>query len=150
MLPSEGSLLADELAAHVSARLGARVIAGDAGAVDQARRMVALAFALDPRNRRVVVVDHQLARGLPPRQRDPAYATDVFVQLLVERARRLEKATAGEAGPSGGAGMNIALSGLFLALAVELDPRNEDAVYAWEIHRLDHGEPDWRLVTGGK
>jgi len=28
-------------------------------------------------------------------------------------------------------------------LAAERDPRNEDAVYASELQRLDHGKVDW-------
>jgi hypothetical protein len=36
---------------------------------------------------------------------------------------------------------------MFVQLAANMDPRNEDAVYASEVHRLDHGEFDWSAIT---
>jgi hypothetical protein len=32
-------------------------------------------------------------------------------------------------------------------LSATIDPRNEDAVFAFEIQRIDSGDVDWRLVT---
>jgi hypothetical protein len=31
-----------------------------------------------------------------------------------------------------------------------MDPKNEDAVYASEVQRLDHGELDWGVLTNAK
>jgi hypothetical protein len=42
---------------------------------------------------------------------------------------------------------NKRLARYFIQLAAEIDPTNEDAVYASEVQRLDHGALDWGLLT---
>jgi hypothetical protein len=42
---------------------------------------------------------------------------------------------------------NQRLARFFIQLAAELDPKNEDAVYASEVQRLDHGAVDWASIT---
>ena len=33
---------------------------------------------------------------------------------------------------------------------MEADPENEDAVYEYELYRIDHGNVDWNLITDGR
>ena len=70
---------------------------------------------------------------LEERQRGQAFA-----RLLFTRGQLLEKQGGDE---------NGRLARLFIQLAATIDPRNEDAVYASEVHRLDHGPVDWAAVT---
>jgi hypothetical protein len=61
-----------------------------------------------------------------------------LARLLLTRGQLLEK-QAGEE--------NKILARYFIQLAAEIDPKNEDAVYASEVQRLDHGALDWKLIT---
>jgi hypothetical protein len=42
---------------------------------------------------------------------------------------------------------NQKLARYFIQLASDLDPKNEDAVYASELQRLDKGPVDWNAIT---
>jgi hypothetical protein len=46
-------------------------------------------------------------------------------------------------------GENRNLARYLIQLAAEIDPRNEDAVYASELIRLDTGMVDWTPLTDG-
>ncbi|MEY3897325.1 MAG: hypothetical protein RLZZ214_2846, partial [Verrucomicrobiota bacterium] len=46
-----------------------------------------------------------------------------------------------------GGAENKRLARYFIQLAAEMDPKNEDAVYASEVQRLDHGALDWSPLT---
>ena len=139
MLDSERDEYATHLATHAAnVVVDARA---SADAVRSARHMIALAFHLSPRNKRAVVVNFQLAKGMLPEKSDGALGAQAFARLLLTRADLLEK--------QGGA-ENSAFARMFVALAAEIDPRNEDAVYASELHRLDHGPVDWDALAGDK
>jgi hypothetical protein len=45
---------------------------------------------------------------------------------------------------------NGLLARVFTELAAEMDPKNDDAVYASELQRLDHGSVDWAALTDVK
>jgi hypothetical protein len=109
--------------------------------LSDARRMIALALQLSPKNRRAVVVNFQLGKGILPEMTNAEYSPQVFARLLLTRGKLLET--------QGGAD-NLVLARYFIGLAAELDPRNEDAVYASEVQRLDRGEVDWSAITDAK
>lgn len=104
-----------------------------------ARRMLALALQLSPRNKRAVVANFQLSKGVLPEATESNYSPQVFARLLLTRGQLLEKQMGDE---------NKRLAAMFINLAAGLDPKNEDAVYASEVHRLDQGPVDWADVTG--
>ncbi len=103
------------------------------------RRMLALALQLSPRNKRAVVANYQLSKNLIPEATESNYSPQVFARLLLIRGQLLEKQMEDE---------NKRLAAMFINLAASLDPKNEDAVYASEVHRLDQGPVDWAAITG--
>jgi len=103
-----------------------------------ARRMIGLALQLSPRNKKAVVVNFQLAKGILPTVAEGNYSSQVFARLILTRGQLLDKQ---------GGDDNKKLAKLFIQLAAELDPKNEDAVYLSEVQRLDHGSADWKSIT---
>lgn len=105
------------------------------------RKILALALQLSPRNKRAVVANYQLSHGILPEISESNYSPQVFARLILTRGQLLEK--------QGGA-QNQKLARFFIQLAAEMDPKNEDAVYASELERLDHGNLDWSEITDPK
>lgn len=136
MLDSEREEYATNLAQHAANR----VAAGKASpaSLAEARRMLGLALHLSPRNKKALVTGFQLANGVLPEAVEGGYSPQAFARLLYSRGQLLEKQ---------GGDQNGKLARMFIQLAATLDPRNEDAVYASEVHRLDHGEIDWSAMT---
>lgn len=139
MLDAERDDYADNLAGVAVAQLLEQKAA--AKSVALARRMVALALHLSPRNRKALVVNIQLSRGAMRRAPETDYRPQTMARLLMKRAEMLKKQE-GEA--------NVELAGYMLDVALGLDPENEDAIYLSELHRLDHGDLDWSALTGDK
>jgi hypothetical protein len=135
MLDSERDEYATNLAQCAANRVEAQKAAP--AALAEARRMLALAQHLSPRNKKVLVSGFQLSKGVIPEVTQEGYSPQAFARLLHMRGQMLEK--------QGGA-ENEKLARMFIQLAATMDPRNEDAVYASEVHRLDHGEIDWPSV----
>lgn len=136
MLDSEREEYANHLAS-----LGANLILrgkGSADAIILGRRMLGLALQLSPRNKTALVTCFQLSRGVLPESADPALSAAAFARLLQARGKLLGESSRDEDRFAGR---------FFIALAADLDPKNQDAVYASEILRLDLGELDWRMVT---
>lgn len=133
----------DEYATNLAVYAANRVAMGKASpaALEDARRVISLALHLSPRNRKAVVVNFQLSKGLIPENARGDYAPQTLARLLLTRGQLLEK--------QGGDDNSIAAR-TFVQLAAEMDPKNEDAVYASEIHRLDHGKLDWTMFTDPK
>ncbi len=107
-------------------------------AVMAARRMIGLALQLSPRNKRAVVANFQLAKGVLPARVDGSYTLQTFARLLLTRGQVLEKQEGDE---------NKKIARYFTGLAAELDPKNEDAVYTSEVQRLDQGPLNWGIIT---
>ncbi|MEM9081773.1 MAG: hypothetical protein AAGC74_13900 [Verrucomicrobiota bacterium] len=106
--------------------------------LERARKLMALALHLSPRNREGLVANYQLKRGLLPEKKEADYSEAVFAKLLMTRAKLLKESE----------GENDRLLGrCFVELAAELDPRNEDAIYLSETQRLDEGPVDWSQLT---
>lgn len=110
----------------------------DKAAMERAQRLLALALNLSPRNRRAVVVNYQLGQGTLPAEVKGDYSAPSLARLLLTRGQLLAKTERQE---------NRLLARMFFQLAAELDPKNEDAVYASEVDRLDHGNLDWGFLT---
>ena len=133
----------DEYATHLAHLVAQRVAAAKASpaSLAEARRMLGLALHLSPRNRRAVVVHFQLTRGILPEPQPAALSAQGLARLLLARGQLLRKMD----GPE-----DQAVARWFIQLAAECDPKNEDAIYASEVLRLDEGEPDWKPVTDGQ
>lgn len=110
----------------------------DEKGIAEARRLIALALHLSPRNRTAVVSNHQLGKGLLPEKKEADYSRLVFARLLLTRGRLL-KEQKGEADQFVGR--------CFIELAAQLNPRNEEAVYDFEIQKFDNKEVDWSVFT---
>ncbi len=136
MLDAERDEYATNLAAYA-----ANTIATDGASmasVKQGRRILALALHLSPRNKQAVVTQFQLGKGIVPEKADGDYSPQVLARLLLTRGQLLLQQQEGE---------NRMLARYLIQLAAEIDPRNEDAVYASEMIRLDTGAPDWAPLT---
>ena len=108
------------------------------GSLEIARRLLSLALNLSPRNRRAIIINFQLTKGLLPEVAKGDYSPQVLTRLLLARGQLLAKQEDAE---------DLLLARMFIQLAAELDPKNEDAVYASEVDRLDHGSIDWTFLT---
>lgn len=139
MLDREREEYANNLAGYASNR----VAAAKASVVSlaEARRMVALALHLSARNRKALVLSFQLSRGVLPEPVPGDYQPDVLAGLLFTRGQLLKQQGGGE---------NGLLARIFTELAAEMDPKNDDAVYASELQRLDQGAVDWPALTDVK
>jgi len=136
MLDSERDEYATNLAAYAAnaiAKEGASL-----ASVKQARRILALSLHLSPRNKQAVVTQFQLSKGIVPEKTEGNYSPQVLARLLLTRGQLLLQQEEGE---------NRTLARYLIQLAAEIDPRNEDAVYASEMIRLDGGPPDWTPLT---
>lgn len=103
-----------------------------------ARRMIALALHLSPRNKRAVVANFQLTKGIVPEAIAADLLPQSFSRLLFTRGQMLEK-QGGEA--------NLLLARYLYELATGLDPKNEDAIYLSELRRLELGDVKWAELT---
>jgi hypothetical protein len=139
MLEREREEYATNLANHAAARVMAH--AASAASLTEARRLLALSLHLSPRNKKALVVNYQLTRGLMPKVEAGEYSPEVLARLLLTRAQLLGK----QGGPQ-----NQLLARCFVELAAEFDPSNEDAIYEQELQRIDHGAVDWSVVTDTK
>jgi hypothetical protein len=139
MLDRERGEFASNLAAHAANQV-AEARASKAS-LDAARRLIGLARHLSPRNREALVINHQLKKGIIPEKTEGVYSPGVFARLLLTRAQLLDR---------DGGFQDKLLARAFIELATEMDSRNEDAVYAFELQRLDHGDFDWSVVTDYK
>jgi hypothetical protein len=108
---------------------------------EQARKLIGLALQLDKRNRTALVANHQFNRGVEPKKTKTDYKKEALSKLFIAKSKALSKL---------GGDDNVYLSGLLLAAAVEMDPKNEDAVYELELYKLDVGGVDWEPITDGK
>ena len=139
MLERERDEYADSLATHAANRVA--TAKADKSSLTEARRLVALALHLAPRNRKALVLSFQLARGVLPEPQAGNYQPEVLASLLATRAEVLKQQ---------GGEQNSYLARIFTELAAEMNPTNDDAVYASELQRIDHGPIDWSRLTDAK
>lgn len=129
----------EEYATNLATCANNRVASAKASAPSlvEAKRLLAVSLHLSPRNRKALVTIFQLGKGLLPEPTEGDYSPQVFARLLLARGQSLEKQTSPE---------NQSLGRVFIELAAQIDPKNEDAVYASEVNRLDHGAVDWNAL----
>jgi len=138
MLDSERDEYATNLAIYASNMITTNK--ASAQSLADARRVMGLALHLSPRNKRAIVTSFQLTKGILPEVVQTNYSPLVLARLLLTRGQLLEKQGGDE---------NKKLARFFIHLAASMDPKNDDAVYASEVQRLDHGDVDWSAVTHG-
>ncbi len=133
----------EEYALNLANYAANQVIANKASpaAMEQTRRLLALSLHLSPRNRKAVVMNFQLAKGILPQKVEGDYSSEVLARLLLTRGQLLIKQAAEE---------DQLLGRCFIEIAAEMDARNEDAVYAAEMLRLDAKKVDWKKITDVK
>lgn len=138
MLDSERDEYATNLAIYASNMITASK--ASAQSLADARRVMGLSLHLSPRNKRAIVTSYQLSKGLLPEAIQTNYSPQVLARLLLTRGQVLGKQGGDE---------NKKLARYFIHLSAVMDPKNDDAVYASEVQRLDHGDMDWTAVTQG-
>lgn len=133
----------EEYAINIANYVGNQVAdaQGSPESLQQARRLLALSLHLSPRNRRAVVMNYQLERGILPQKVEGDYSFEVLARLMLTRGQLLLKQTVEE---------DVLLGRCFVEVAAEMDPRNEDAVYASELLRLDNKKISWQMLTDVK
>jgi len=139
MVGNERDEYATNLASYAVKILRAKK--GDQDTLDLTRQIIGLALHLSPRNKKSLVANAQLARGIMPELIACDYDPEVFARLLLTRGQLLEK----RQGAS-----NLLVARYLIALAATIDPRNEDAVYEAEVRRIDHGEISWVKLTDAR
>ncbi len=132
----------DEYATNLASYAGNLILDEEVspGSLMMARRTIALALHLAPRNKRALVLNFQLAKGVLPKRMDSQYSAESLAHLLLTRAEVLFQQK-GEA--------NELLSKYFIEMAATLDPRNEDAVYAFQLQEINYGSVPWKKLTDG-
>ena len=130
----------DEYASNLAIFAGNSVAENkaSAGSLAFARRALGLALHLSSRNRRAVVLKHQLSRGIIPQKVETEYSPKTLAGLFVTRAETLFEQK-GET--------NQLLARALIDMAATIDPMNEDAVYAYELQKIDHGDLAWDQFT---
>ena len=66
------------------------------------------------------------------------YSRDTLAQLFIGRAEVLYQQKGDE---------DKLLARVLIDLAASIDPANEDAIYAFELQKIDHGEVPWKDFT---
>jgi len=138
MMQLERGQLATHVSGYVCNQLGEAIVAGDAPAIALGEKLIALALHLDVRNRRAVTARYQLGRGVAPNRMEQDFESAVFSELLLKRSEALL---------GSGKVEDHKLARYLVAVAVELNPRNDDAVYRQEMLARSHGEVPWGRLT---
>ena len=145
LLAPECGRIATWLARHAAATLTDRVLAGDAAAIEEGRRLLALALHLEPGNAAAVQTGLRWTDGKRPELPPPAENLRVFSDFLVSAAART---------PTGSGTAVLerhALLGRFLvAIAADADPDNSGAVAAAERQARRGKGPPWRALVAGR
>lgn len=136
MLDTEREDYASNLAGHAVNQLIAAKATVES--ITNARRMFALALHLSPRNKRALVANSQLSKGVFPEVSKTDYSPQVFARLMLTRGQLLDQQGGDE---------NRKLARMFIQLAAGMDPKNQDAIQASKIQRLEQGEIDWSTIT---
>jgi len=103
-----------------------------------ARKGLGLALHLSSRNKRAMVTRFQLSKGTVPKTVETEYSPKTLAALLVTRAETLFEQKGDQ---------NRLLARALIDLAVTIDPHNEDAIYAYELQKIDYGELKWFQFT---
>lgn len=130
----------DEYATTLASFAGNHVTENEASELSLAlaRRLLGLSFHLSSRNRRAVVLKHQLEKGIVPKKVETPYSAKAMAALFLTRAQVLIEQK-GE--------KNMLLARALVEIAATVDPLNEDVVYAFEMQQIDLGPLNWECFT---
>jgi len=106
--------------------------------LDFSQRAIGLAMHLSSRNRKMMVLKHQLSKGIMPQKVEAEYSPGTLAALFLRRAETLFEQKGDQ---------NILLARALIDIAATVDPMNEDAVYAYELQKIDYGELEWKQFT---
>jgi len=140
LLEPECERIASFLARYAAEKLTAGVLEGNAGAQTKGRLLLAVSLHLQPMNAAAVHCGLRWSDGQAPSLPPPADDLRIFSSFLLSAAKR----QTGKPGPA-----PEALARILVRLAADLDPENEDAVYASEIHDRDGKAPPLRELLDG-
>lgn len=139
MFGREQDEYATNLTAHALIQLQQR--GGDVKSWAIARKMIALALNLSPRNDHASAANKKLAQGQWPKRVNPDNESKVFARLLLTRSKILSES---------GAAKDGMLARYFLELSVVLDPEDGEATRLHNEDVRNNGVLDWALITGDK
>ncbi len=111
---------------------------GNKASLDFARKALGLALHLSSRNKRAMVTKFQLGKGILPKAVESEYSPKTLAALFVTRAETLFEQKGAN---------NLLLARALIDLAVTIDPHNDDAIYAYELQKIDYGELKWEDFT---
>ncbi|MBK1792044.1 hypothetical protein [Persicirhabdus sediminis] len=133
----------DDYATNLAAFAAQQVIdhQGDPKSLDLARRVLGLSLHLSFRNRAALICNRQLEQGLMPDPIRTTFSPPVLSNILLERGLMLRELKGA---------MDPLVGRYFVALAAEINPRNQDALFENEILTLDEGETNWAKVASKK
>jgi len=149
MIPAERNELATRLATYAVEWLRQEHIDEESGELgedipaedwEKVRKLLGLSLHLNPRDRAAVIANHMLQEGRLPRQTRMDLSPAAFSSLIHGRAMVFFEQGGVE---------NRRLGAHLLELAVLVDPANEDAVYDYEVARLEGLSADWRPILVG-
>jgi hypothetical protein len=140
LLEPECERIASFLARHAAENLTAGVLAGNAAAQTKGRLLLAVSLHLQPMNAGAVHCGLRWSDGKAPSLPPPADDLRIFSNFLLSAAQR----QSGKPGPA-----PETLARILVRLAADLDPENEDAVYASEIQDRDGKAPPLRELLEG-
>jgi hypothetical protein len=140
LLAPECERIASFLARYAAARHTAGILRGDRKAMNQGRLLLTVSLHLAPLNAAAVHGANAWSEGEAPKLPPPGEDLRLFTNFLLSAAQR----QAGEAGTA-----REVLARVLIRLAADLDPENEDAIYASERQDRDGKAPPLRELLEG-
>ncbi len=130
----------DDYASAIATFAGNYVAArnADADSLVFATKALGLSLHLSSRNKRAMVTKFQLSKGTMPRKIEEKYSPKALSALFLARAETLFQQKGAK---------NRLLARALIDLAVTIDPHNEDAIYAFELQKIDYGKLKWSQFT---
>ena len=140
LLAPECERIASFLARHAAEQYTAAVLRGDSKAMTQGRLLLTVSLHLAPLNAAAVHCADSWSEGRSPSLPPPGEDLRILTSFMVSAAQR-------QAGAPGTA--REVLARILIRLAADLDPANEDAIYASELQdRAGHAPPLRELLEG--
>lgn len=140
LLEPECERIASFLARYAAQHCTAAVLQGNAEARSRGRLFLTVSLHLQPLNASAVHCGQRWADGKAPSLAPPDENLRLFSTFLLSAARR----QADKPGPA-----RDALARILIRLAADLDPENEDAIFASEIQDRDGHAPPLRELLEG-
>ncbi len=140
LLAPECERIASFLAKHAAERFTPGILRGDRAAMREGRLLLTVSLHLAPLNAAAVHCADAWSEGRAPRLPAAGENLRVFSGFMLRAAQRQE----GEPGSA-----REVLGRVLIRLAADLDPKNEDAIYASEMQDLAGKAPPLRELLDG-